>query len=77
MCKKFGFCVCQVTSNSSSAKKFPRKPTMSEQQKPDKVDGALAFQTMADALHLQKSVIGKKLLEKNRFFSFSYKQLPF
>lgn len=50
---------------------------MSEQQKPDKVDGALAFQTMADALHLQKSVIGKKLLEKNRFFSFSYKQLPF
>lgn len=50
----------QVTSNSSSAKKFPRKPTMSEQQKPDKVDGALAFQTMADALHLQKSVIGEK-----------------
>lgn len=50
----------QVTSNSSSTKKFPRKPTMSEQQKPDKVDGALAFQTMADALHLQKSVIGEK-----------------
>lgn len=52
---------------------------MSEQQKPDKVDGALAFQTMADALHLQKSVIGKKVLKKkNRFsFSFSYKQLPF
>lgn len=50
----------QVTSNSSSTKKFPRKPTMSEQQKPDKVDGAVAFQTMADALHLQKSVIGEK-----------------
>lgn len=43
---------------------------MSEQQKPDKVDGALAFQTMADALHLQKSVIGKKLLEKIDFFLF-------
>lgn len=50
---------------------------MSEQQKPDKVDGALAFQTMADALHLQKSVIGKKVLKKIDFFAFSYKHLPF
>lgn len=48
---------------------------MSERQKPDKVDGALAFQTMADALHLQKSVIGMKVLKKNRFFLC--KQLPF
>lgn len=50
---------------------------MSEQQNPDKVDGALAFQTMADALHLQKSVIGKKVLKKIDFFAFSYKHLPF
>jgi hypothetical protein len=33
---------------------------MSQQPVPDKVDGTLAFETMADALHLQKSVIGKK-----------------
>ncbi|XP_061163619.1 golgin subfamily A member 3-like [Saccostrea echinata] len=50
----------QVTSNSTSAKKFPRRPVMSEKPIPDKVDGTLAFQTMADALHLQKSVIGEK-----------------
>lgn len=43
---------------------------MSEQQKPDKVDGALAFQTMADALHLQKSVIGMKVLKKKIDFFY-------
>ncbi|XP_056003111.1 golgin subfamily A member 3-like isoform X2 [Ostrea edulis] len=33
---------------------------MSQQPILDKVDGTLAFETMADALHLQKSVIGEK-----------------
>ena len=47
---------------------------MSEHQKPDKADGALAFQTMADALHLQKSVIGERRHVK---FLFLQKQDPY